>query len=59
VAVPSDAKRTFFVMSWDEKAPALNATAAVLYNFDLVLDVAPFDPDITKGEYSSRLTGEN
>ena len=59
VAVPSDATRTFFVMSWDEKAPALNATAAVLYNFDLVLDVAPFDPDITKGEYSSRLVGEN
>jgi len=59
ITIPSDAKRTFFVMSWDEKAPALNATKAVLYNLDLILDVYPFNPDINKGEYYSRNSVEN
>lgn len=59
ITIPSDATRTFFVMSWDEKAPALNATKAVLYNLDLVLDVEPFSSDINVGEYTSRSTVEN
>jgi len=59
VTVPADATRTFFVMTWDEKAPALNATRAVLYNCNLVLDVFPFDNDITKGEYYSSQSQSN
>jgi len=59
ITVPTDATRTFFVMSWDEKPAALNATKSLLYNFDLIVDVAPFDPDITKGDYTSTNTTDN
>ncbi len=54
VTVPSDAKRTFFVLNFDEKQASAGATRACLADLDLYLDVYPFSSGYNTGEYSSK-----
>ena len=53
VTVPSDAKRTLFVLNFDEKQASAGASRACLADLDLYLDVYPFSSGYNTGEYHS------
>ncbi len=54
LTIPADAKSTFFVLNFDEKAASPGATRSTLADLDLYIDVAGFSTGFNTGEYSSK-----
>ena len=54
IAVPADATRTYFVLTFDEKPASPGAKRACVHDLDLWLDAEPFGIAFNSGEWSSR-----